>query len=81
MFIYLSLSISKKSLAHQNAPKNGIEFDKINDPNAHSSVQRYCITKLSNILFTVELNKRLEGKQVYANSLYPGNNDNIYVFF
>ena len=44
-------------------------------------MQRYGISKLSNILFTVELNKRLEGKQVYANSLHPGNNDNIYVFF
>nr|CAG8594058.1 14040_t:CDS:2 [Entrophospora candida]CAG8601672.1 3215_t:CDS:2 [Entrophospora candida] len=51
---------------------NGIEFDKINDPNAHSPIERYGVSKLSNILFTVELNKRLEGKQVYANSLHPG---------
>ena len=44
-------------------------------------MQRYRISKLSNILFTVELNKRLEGKQVYANSLHPGNNnDNILLF-
>ena len=57
-----------------------MEFDKINDPNAHSSMQRYYISKLSNILFTVELNKRLEGKQVYANSLHPGNDDIILLF-
>ena len=60
--------------------KNGIEFDKINEPNAYSPMQRYGISKLSNILFTVELNKRLEGKQVYANSLHPGNDDNIFIF-
>ncbi|CAG8791698.1 17694_t:CDS:2, partial [Dentiscutata erythropus] len=51
----------------------GIEFEKLNDPNAHDSKQRYRQSKLANILFTNELNKRyLEGEQVYANSLHPG---------
>ncbi|CAJ0871523.1 3562_t:CDS:10 [Entrophospora sp. SA101] len=64
--------VNVSSMAHKYAPKNGIEFDKINDPNAQATMVRYGTSKLSNILFTVELNKRLEGKQVYANSLHPG---------
>ncbi|CAH1757429.1 14547_t:CDS:2 [Entrophospora sp. SA101] len=67
--------VNVSSIGHKLA-KNGIEFDKINDPNAHSPIERYGVSKLSNILFTVELNKRLEGKQVYANSLHPGIIDN-----
>ncbi|KAF0461269.1 NADP-binding protein [Gigaspora margarita] len=50
----------------------GIEFEKLNDPNAHTSMQRYGQSKLANILFTIELNKRLLGTNVYCNSLHPG---------
>ncbi|CAG8523310.1 15495_t:CDS:2 [Dentiscutata heterogama] len=50
----------------------GIELEKLDDPNAHDSRQRYRQSKLANVLFTDELNKRyLEGEQIYANSLYP----------
>nr|CAG8516214.1 10061_t:CDS:2 [Entrophospora candida] len=51
---------------------DGIKFDKINDPTL-SSMKRYGTSKLANILFTVELNKQLEGKKIYVNSLHPGN--------
>ncbi|CAG8821778.1 24690_t:CDS:2, partial [Dentiscutata erythropus] len=50
----------------------GIEFEKLNDPNAQDPTQRYAQSKLAIILSTNELNKRyLEGEQVYANSLHP----------
>ncbi|CAH1760046.1 14592_t:CDS:2 [Entrophospora sp. SA101] len=64
--------VNVSSTAHKYTPKGGIEFDKLNDPDAQTPMERYGVSKLSNILFTVELNKRLEGKQVYANSLHPG---------
>ncbi|CAG8698361.1 14826_t:CDS:2 [Dentiscutata erythropus] len=59
------------SLAHKNA-ESGIKFEKLNDPNAHDSKQRYRQSKLANVLFTNELNKRYLEEQVYANSLHPG---------
>nr|CAG8639582.1 365_t:CDS:2 [Entrophospora candida] len=64
------------SIGHEYTAKNGIEFDKLNDPNAHTTVVRYGQSKLANILFAVELNKRLEGKKVYVNCLHPGIIDN-----
>ncbi|CAG8690394.1 4592_t:CDS:2, partial [Dentiscutata heterogama] len=63
--------VNVSSRAHKRA--EGIEFEKLNDPNAQSSMQRYAFTKVVNILFNDELNKRhLEGEQVYANTLHPG---------
>ncbi|CAG8614584.1 1372_t:CDS:2, partial [Racocetra persica] len=54
-------------------PEGGIEFEKLNDPNALDSMPRYDQSKLANILFTNELNKHyLEGEKIYANSLHPG---------
>ncbi|CAG8576334.1 455_t:CDS:2, partial [Dentiscutata heterogama] len=59
------------SIGHTDT-ENGIEFEKLNDPNAQDSLQRYAQSKLANVLFTNELNKRyLEGEQIYANSLHP----------
>ncbi|CAG8596698.1 9029_t:CDS:2 [Dentiscutata heterogama] len=64
--------VNLSSIGHTIA-QGGIEFEKLNDPNAQDSMQRYVQTKLANILFTNELNKRyLEGERVYANSLHPG---------
>ena len=60
------------SMGHAYTPKSGIEFEKLNDPNAHFAMVRYGQSKLANILFSVELSKRLEGKKVYVNSLNPG---------
>ncbi|CAG8660620.1 266_t:CDS:2, partial [Cetraspora pellucida] len=53
--------VNISSMAHQYTPPGGIEFDKLNDPNAHTAFQRYAQSKLANILFTIELNKRLSG--------------------
>ncbi|CAG8830993.1 8793_t:CDS:2, partial [Racocetra persica] len=65
--------VNLASHAHRIAPEGGIQFEKLNDPNATDSLSRYGQSKLASILFTNELNKRyLEGEQVYANSLHPG---------
>lgn len=41
-------------------------------PWAHPAFRQYARTKLANMLFTVELSKRLSGTGVTANSLHPG---------
>ncbi|CAG8686445.1 4931_t:CDS:2, partial [Dentiscutata heterogama] len=64
--------VNVSSIAHRSTPPAGIEFDKLNDPNAHSTTLRYGQSKLANILFTTELNERLLGSNVYCNSLHPG---------
>ncbi|CAG8742171.1 37641_t:CDS:2 [Gigaspora margarita] len=64
--------VNVSSMAYTGAPPAGIEFEKLNDPNAYTSFQRYSQSKLANILFTIELNKRLSGTNVYCNSLHPG---------
>jgi len=52
--------------------EGGIEFEKLSDPNALDATQRYSLSKLANILFTNELNKRYIEEQIYATSLHPG---------
>ncbi|RIB03049.1 hypothetical protein C2G38_2226195 [Gigaspora rosea] len=37
-------------MAHERAPPAGIEFEKMNDPNALTSFQRYYQSKLANFL-------------------------------
>ncbi|CAG8757212.1 25835_t:CDS:1, partial [Gigaspora rosea] len=44
-------------MAHERAPPAGIEFEKMNDPNALTSFQRYYQSKLANVLFTLELTR------------------------
>ncbi|CAG8523762.1 10976_t:CDS:2, partial [Ambispora leptoticha] len=56
---------------YNRAPKTGINFDDIN-LEKESSLTRYGQSKTANILFTIELAKRLEGKQVWANVVHPG---------
>ncbi|CAG8619557.1 14779_t:CDS:2, partial [Dentiscutata heterogama] len=64
--------VNVSSRAHEGAPPAGIEFEKLNDPEAQTSFQRYNQSKIANILFTLELNKRLSGTNVYCNCLHPG---------
>ncbi|CAG8474389.1 9417_t:CDS:2 [Diversispora eburnea] len=54
-----------------HVPKCGIDFEDINNPNAYNTYSRYCQSKLANILFSLELNKRLADKEVYVNSVHP----------
>ncbi|CAG8644871.1 16207_t:CDS:2 [Cetraspora pellucida] len=62
--------VNVSSLAHDRA--KGIDFDKLNDPNAYTPFERYYQAKLANILFTTELAKRLAETNVYCNTLHPG---------
>ncbi|RIB21627.1 hypothetical protein C2G38_1999093 [Gigaspora rosea] len=49
--------------------EGGIEFEKLNDPD---TLERYSLSKLANVLFTNELNKRYLEERIYATSLHPG---------
>ncbi|XP_061191784.1 retinol dehydrogenase 12-like [Saccostrea echinata] len=62
--------INVSSLAHTRTEK--INFDDINSEKDYDSRFAYRQSKLANVLFTRELNRRLEGTNVTANSLHPG---------
>jgi len=57
------------SQAHLHGKLN---FDDIHSEKNYSSWGAYGQSKLANILFASELNRRLEGTNVTANSLHPG---------
>jgi NAD(P)-dependent dehydrogenase (short-subunit alcohol dehydrogenase family) len=61
--------ITTASEAHQGAH---IPFSDLNAERSYRSLVRYAETKLANILFTVELARRLEGTGVTANCFHPG---------
>jgi NAD(P)-dependent dehydrogenase (short-subunit alcohol dehydrogenase family) len=58
--------------AHRQAPKVGIEFDNLSGEKSYGPWSAYGQSKLSNILFTKELAKRLAGTGKTANTLHPG---------
>jgi len=59
-----------------NAYKMGkIDFNDINWTKWYNSFEAYGRSKLANILFTNELNRRLQGTRVTVNSVHPGNVD------
>lgn len=59
------------STAHASARK-GITFDDLQSTQRYSGMRVYGQSKLANILFTLELARRLDGSGVTANSLHPG---------
>jgi NAD(P)-dependent dehydrogenase (short-subunit alcohol dehydrogenase family) len=61
--------ITTASQAHQRAH---IPFDDLNAERSYRGFGRYCETKLANILFTIELARRLDGTGVTANCFHPG---------
>eukprot|EP00842_Homolaphlyctis_polyrhiza_P004941 jgi/Hompol1/5448/HPOL_001699-RA len=63
--------VNVSSGLHNGTLPQGILFDSMNDEKAMTIWQRYAQSKLSNILFTMGLNKRF-GDKIYANSVDPG---------
>ena len=63
--------VNVASMAHASARK-GIPFDDLQSRQRYSGMRVYGQSKLANILFTLELARRLEGSAVTANSLHPG---------
>ncbi|XP_047996185.1 retinol dehydrogenase 11-like [Leguminivora glycinivorella] len=49
-----------------------IDFEHMNDVGRYTNFQYYCNAKLGNILFTVEMNKRISGQGVNVYSMDPG---------
>lgn len=63
--------VTVASTAHRAAP-GGLDFDDLQAERRYRAMEVYGRSKLANILFTVELARRLEGTGVTANCLHPG---------
>ena len=63
--------VNVASTAHNTARK-GMPFDDLQSTQHYRGMRVYGQSKLANILFTLELARRFEGKDVTANSLHPG---------
>jgi len=63
--------INVSSEVHQRA-KMGLNFDDLQMTNGYSSVRAYAASKLANIAFTVELDRRLGESGVRARAVHPG---------
>jgi NAD(P)-dependent dehydrogenase (short-subunit alcohol dehydrogenase family) len=64
--------VNVASDAHK-AARRGLDFDDLHtERGRYRGMNVYGRSKLANILFTVELARRLEGSGVTANSLHPG---------
>lgn len=66
--------VNVASAAHRFAYREGIRFDKLNDPQGYNRWGAYGQSKLANILHANELSRRLkdDGADITANSLHPG---------
>jgi len=63
--------VTVASGAHRTARK-GMPFEDLQSEKHYAGMRVYGESKLANILFTLELARRLEGSGVTANSLHPG---------
>ncbi|HEY6472128.1 MAG TPA: SDR family oxidoreductase [Acidimicrobiales bacterium] len=63
--------VNVASTAHNTARK-GMPFDDLQSTKRYRGMRVYGESKLANILFTLELARRLGGTGVTANSLHPG---------
>ncbi|KAA8516452.1 hypothetical protein F0562_016745 [Nyssa sinensis] len=66
--------VNLSSMAHLHTYEDGIQFDKINDPNSYSDKKAYGQSKLANILHANKLSRLLkeEGANIAVNSVHPG---------
>jgi WW domain-containing oxidoreductase len=58
--------------AHNNAPKETIQFDNLSGDRGYSAWANYGQSKIANILFAKELSRRFAGTRKTANALHPG---------
>jgi NAD(P)-dependent dehydrogenase (short-subunit alcohol dehydrogenase family) len=63
--------VNVASTAHVSA-RHGMPFDDLQSTQSYAGMRVYGVSKLANILFTLELTRRLEGQGVTANCLHPG---------
>jgi NAD(P)-dependent dehydrogenase (short-subunit alcohol dehydrogenase family) len=63
--------VNVASTAH-NAARKGMPFDDLQSTTHYRGMRVYGESKLANMLFTIELARRLQGSGVTANSLHPG---------
>lgn len=61
--------VALSSEAHR---RGRVPWDDLQGTRRYSGLQRYCDTKLMNLLFTAELARRVEGTGVTANAMHPG---------
>ncbi|XP_066280167.1 retinol dehydrogenase 12-like [Branchiostoma lanceolatum] len=61
--------VNVSSLAHTGGH---IHFDDINLERSYNPIKAYCQSKLANVLFTKELDRKLQGTGVTTYSLHPG---------
>ncbi|KAL2918558.1 hypothetical protein HK105_201959 [Polyrhizophydium stewartii] len=67
--------VNLSSMAYETAKKDGIDFASLNNKEKYDRHLRYSETKLANIYFTRQLQKRLEAagvKNVFVNVVHPG---------
>jgi NAD(P)-dependent dehydrogenase (short-subunit alcohol dehydrogenase family) len=63
--------ITVSSETHRRV-KDGLDFDDLQMRHGYSPTKAYNASKLANILFTVELDRRLRGSGVTARGVHPG---------
>ncbi|MGH1493615.1 MAG: SDR family oxidoreductase [Acidimicrobiales bacterium] len=63
--------INVSSENHRGA-KNGLDFADLQMTNGYGSSRAYAASKLANILFTVELDRRFRDRDLTARALHPG---------
>jgi retinol dehydrogenase 12 len=61
--------VNVSSEAHQRAT---IDFDDLTGERRYGGWTQYCRSKLLNLLFTYELNRRIDGSGITVNALHPG---------
>ncbi len=60
------------SMGHQQAPKQGIDFDNLDGSQGYNAWEFYGQSKLANILTAKALSKRFSSQGIMANAVHPG---------
>lgn len=61
--------INVASMAHEGGR---LEYDNLNGEHFYDGFSAYALSKLANVMFTLELAERLKGTSITANCLHPG---------